>query len=42
MYSTIKTAMMTHNPNWGDIQALWEYLFSTEEREQLQKNLKEE
>jgi len=23
---------MTHNPNWGDIQALLEYVFTTEER----------
>ncbi|KAF1456547.1 UNVERIFIED_CONTAM: hypothetical protein FQV15_0002432, partial [Eudyptes pachyrhynchus] len=32
MYSMIKTIMMTHNPNWGDIQALLEYLFTYEER----------
>ncbi|KAF1663854.1 hypothetical protein FQA23_0000023, partial [Aptenodytes patagonicus] len=33
MYSMIKTVMMTHNPNWGDIQALLEYLFTYEERQ---------
>ncbi|KAF1652071.1 hypothetical protein FQA23_0000085, partial [Aptenodytes patagonicus] len=32
MYSMIKTIMMTHNPKWGDIQALLEYLFTYEER----------
>ncbi|KAF1526959.1 hypothetical protein FQV19_0012918, partial [Eudyptula minor] len=32
MYSMIKTVRMTHNSNWGDIQALLEYLFMYEER----------
>ncbi|GAB0208148.1 mitochondrial enolase superfamily member 1 [Grus japonensis] len=41
MYSTIKTVMMTHNPNWGDIQALLEYLFSTEERRTVEEKAKE-
>jgi len=32
VYSTIKNVTMSPNTNWGDIQALLEYLFTTEDR----------
>ncbi|KAK4810523.1 hypothetical protein QYF61_004486 [Mycteria americana] len=41
MYSTVKTVMMTHNPNWGDVQALLEYLFTTEERRTILEKARE-
>lgn len=41
MYSVIKTVMMTHNPNWGDIQALLEYLFMYEERQTVLEKVRE-
>ncbi|KFV45992.1 hypothetical protein N328_12933, partial [Gavia stellata] len=41
-YSTIKTVTITHNPNWGDIQALLEFLFIHEERRTVLEKAKEE
>ncbi|KAK4810775.1 hypothetical protein QYF61_008747 [Mycteria americana] len=41
MYSTVKTVMMTPNPNWGDEQALLEYLFATEERRMILEKARE-
>lgn len=31
VYQPLKTIMLTHNPNWGDIQALLDTFFTTEE-----------
>ena len=32
LYNTIKPVMMTHDPNWRDIQAFMQYLFTHEQR----------
>jgi len=42
VYSTIKTVTMSHNTNWGDIQALLEYSFTTEKRRKVVEMLNRE
>lgn len=41
-YSTVKRVVITRHPNWGDAQALLEFLFTTEERRTVLERAKEE
>uniref|UniRef100_A0A8C0BLZ0 Core shell protein Gag P30 domain-containing protein n=1 Tax=Buteo japonicus TaxID=224669 RepID=A0A8C0BLZ0_9AVES len=42
MHQLLETIMLTHNPNWGDIQAMFNAFFMIEERRMVLEKAKEE
>ena len=42
MHHLLETIMLTHNPNWGDIQAILNTFFMTEERQMVLEKAKED